>query len=152
MNMLASQRAEVKHQGKWRQNQQWKGSNGTLTKKPRKSAGGWGKEREIEDEIREESWTVVRWFAAVGYGSSCKEEKRLPASAESERRTERVCKKWWGECPNTNSQIWSTMGRCKDMRIRWNDPGVCKSEAWMAVKMLWMAVFLFHFILLYFIP
>lgn len=147
MNILARQRAEVKHQGKWRENQQQKGSNRSLTEKPRKSAGGWGKEREIEAEIREESWTVVRWFAVIAYGSSSKEEKRLPASAESER-TERICKKWWGECPNTNSLIWSIMGRCKNERIRWNDTGLCKSEAWMAVKVLWMAVF-FYFIILF---
>lgn len=109
------------------------------------------REREIEAEIREESWTVVRWFAVIGYGSSCKEERRVPASAESERRTERVCKKWWGESPNTNSLIWSTMGRCKDETFGLNDRGLHKSEAWMAVKVLWMTVFLFHFILLYFI-
>lgn len=44
------------------------------------------REGEIEAEIREEWWTAVRWFAAIAVV-----KKRLPASTESERRTERAC-------------------------------------------------------------
>lgn len=50
MNILASQKAEVKHQGKRSKRDQMH----HLTKKPRKSVGAEGS-REIEAEIREES-------------------------------------------------------------------------------------------------
>lgn len=84
MNILASQGAEVGHQGKGSKSDQMD----HLTKKPKKSAGCWG--NTTEAEIWEESWNVVRWLAVIGHDSSCKEDRGLPASAENERRIERI--------------------------------------------------------------